>query len=223
MIKINLLPEEYIVEDRTSPTRILVISASVLMGVVSFIFFLVVHFHILETASEQLKKAKTIRAGLKKFETQNQTLHRLIRSFETRDEAVEMVKAMRISFSQKLYQFSELLHQGIHPVWLNNLSIDAGKLKTQGRKKKKKKTVSIPVFNWKASCICASESLKSATGFYKALKKDKPFFKDFIQTTVPVYAQKILGQEYQQKYGWAFNLAMTMQVRPPEKKDKKRR
>jgi len=73
-------------------------------------------------------------------------------------------------------------------------------------------------FEWKAECVCASISLQTATNFYEEVKRDREFFKDFTSITViPSFNRLEFGKEYQQQFGWVFNMGINMQVQPPAK------
>ena len=216
MITINLLPAEYRVPDTTSPTRILVIAASVLIGIISCAFYLFVHLHELENAKKELadKEAEARREMVHR--KTNQNLQQVIQGFEARDKAVDSAQALRVPFSKKLYEFAELMANGSHPVWLNNLNIVGVQQQGQSRRGRKPAPAGLPTFAWRGSSICAAETMNKANTFYRAILQDKAFYQDFVESEVPRYTRSEISGEYVQKISWNFNLNMKMQMQPPE-------
>jgi hypothetical protein len=214
MITINLLPPEFRVEEHASPTRMLVIAASILLGLIGCGFYLFVHFYQLENVIQALEKDKKRRESLRTDEQTFATLTSLKASFETRDKTVEAVRALRVPLSQKIHEFAELVHQGNHPVWLGNLSI-APKRATGADQQKRgaaQTTAGTPTYEWTGGATCASDSLKAAIKFYNAIKEDKKFYQDFLDTEVPRYTQQKITGDYVQKISWKFNLKMAMKM-----------
>ena len=216
MITINLLPEDLRSERTHSSKQLYAIVASALISLLSFGFYLFVHFYELANAKQALEDAKSKRESLRKAEAEHAQLQKLIVSFKGRDQAVDAVKALRVSFSKKLHEFSNMLAKENHPIWITNLSILPIKLAPQ---KGQKATQSVgqtnvsPQFEWKSNCLCASDSLVSATNFYRAIKSDKEFSKDLVQIEVPGYTKGIISGKYQQTISWQFNVKMVMQIK----------
>ena len=214
MIKINLLPDIYIVEERTSPTKLLVIASSILLILCSFIFFSIIRFHMLESEQQKLIQVQNAIKNLAKSVKQHDNIAGLIKKFEVRDKAVEEVKHRRAKFSKKLSQFAAIIYNNNHPVWLNNLSITTVRMK---KKKKKGKTDVLALYRWSFSCICISETLHKATAFYEDIKNNASFAKDFVQIEVPMFDLTSVGDEYKKKDGWKFNINMLMNIKKPKK------
>lgn len=223
MIKINLLPDEYKVEDHTSTTRILSIFASIVISLISCGYFLFVHFHELPNMKTKLNNANIKRNNLRKAEVTHAKLTKLLSSFKSRMQAIEMVKALRVPFSQKLYQFCATF-QG-HPVWIDDLQIKSAKAqrtntrRRRGIRRAAAPKINKPTFEWSAKSSCASDTLQEATKFYLALTSDEEFFKDFKNSRIPQYTKKEIKEDnYRQKISWQFDLSMVMQMHTPAKK-----
>ena len=58
MMTINLLPDDYKVEESTSPVKLLSIGASALISLAALVFFCVVHFYELPNTEDMLSQAK---------------------------------------------------------------------------------------------------------------------------------------------------------------------
>jgi len=123
MITINLLPEELRIVEKASPTKMIVILSSIAFILLSISFFIAIHVY-LENTDEELRKITESRESLKKFEQKHDKLDGLLKGFQLRNNAVETVKAKRVLFSKKLYEFAEILYNNRHPIWLNNLVIN---------------------------------------------------------------------------------------------------
>lgn len=223
MITINLLPPEFRVQHGPSSKQMLVIVASVCIGLLPGIYFLYVHFVSLANMEENVRQAQKTKQDLEKFEKENENLQKLIASFKVRDQAIDSVKALRISFSRKLHQFATLLQRDNHPVWITSLNI-AHKSKVQEQKKGASKGASAvsqtntsPQFEWKSPCICASDYLNQPNAFYGAIKQNKEFSRDIVELDVFRYNKQTLPKGFSQEIAWQFELKMLMQIVPPVK------
>jgi len=215
MITINLLPQELRRTKEDSPVRLVIVVISVCIALFSLFGFCIVHFHFLEQTRARLSKNDIELKSLKDSENQYTKLTSLLSSFTARDQAVEIVKAKRVVFSKKLYQLSEVLYNGNHPVWLGNLTISS-KTGRKTSKKKSKKPISLGQYDWKFNCSCLSDSVKTATVFYRDLKKSD-FSKNFIRVNVPRFNRVSLGNKKAETYVWAFPLQMIMDIKAPVK------
>ena len=219
MITINLLPPELRVHHTKSSKQLLVILASVFIGLIPFIYLLYIHFYVLVNTELKLQEAKNERESLRGAEAENAKLQKLIASFKVRDQAIDSVKALRVSFSKKLYEFSNLLTKSNppHPIWVTNLNITPKKV-AKATPQRGAATAAIsqsnlsPTFEWRSSCTCASDYLDKPNAFYSALKSDKDFYKDILEIEVFRYTRSSIGGNYRQKISWNFDLKMLMQI-----------
>ncbi len=206
MITINLLPEELRIVEKASPTRMIVVLSSLAIILVSIVFFVAIHVY-LDNIEIELRKVTETRESLKKFEEKHDKLEGLLKGFQARNDAVEIVKAKRVLFSKKIYEFAEILYNNRHPIWLNTLVINP--LST-------KKANVLAQYEWKFTCVCVSPTVKQATAFYNDLRKDENFAKDFSHFEVPRFDMVELGSQYTQKYGWSFSMKLIMDIEAPK-------
>lgn len=213
MITINLLPKEYEKKETTSPTNFIIRGACVLVVAIFFLAYLVSHFYFLYNTLAKKEELKTSVAGLVPKEQEHQEMLALIGQFQKRDETVSAIRSLRISFSKKMLEFSDILHQDNFPIWLNSFTIAPTRPKPGAPVSNTINTS----FDWKGACVCASPTLQKATQFYEKIKQDPKFFVDFSAITIiPEFAMVDFGKEYQPSFGWNFNLSMVMESQLPE-------
>lgn len=216
MITINLLPKEYQVKETTSPANLIIRGACLLTVGIIFLAFLVVHFYFLDNAIEEARNIDSSISQLDKAKKDHEDMTNLINQFKKRDETVDAIRSLRISFSKKLLEFSDVLAQDNFPIWLNSMAIIPAQAKP-GTPPPNPSSINT-AFDWKGACICASPTLQKATKFYEKIKLDPKFFKEFIALTIiPEFSRVDFGKEYQPSFGWNFSLSMTMASQMPEK------
>ncbi|NUM36827.1 MAG: hypothetical protein HUU50_19970 [Candidatus Brocadiae bacterium] len=206
MITINLLPEELRVVEKASSTKMIVVLSTLGIIFVSIVFFVVMHVY-LDSMETELRKITEARESLKKFEERHDKLEGLLKGFQSRNDAVEMVKAKRVLFSKKIFEFAEILYNNRHPIWLNNLVINPIAVRKPGV---------LAQYEWKFTCVCVSPTVKQATAFYNDLRKDENFAKDFSHFEVPRFDMIEIGGQYQQKFGWSFSMKLVMDIEAPK-------
>ncbi len=220
MITINLLPKDMQVEEHSSPTNLIVRVASLLVAFVALVIFVVFRFIILDKAKDIYTEAENQRNELKKYEQENKDLTTIIERFKKRDNTVETVRNLRVPFSQKLWQFSDVLYRKNYPIWITNLIISPDKKSAAPVKGKAAATQekTLATFKWTMDCVCASPKLEPTTNFYDEIKNDRKFFRDFGGITlINSFTKMEFGKEYQPSFGWNFALNLRMEVKPPEK------
>lgn len=211
MITINLLPEELRVVEQTSPVRYMSIVVALVLIVIPILVFIGMHVYLDDKASK-LKSVTDERDALKKFEEKHNKLNELLNNFKTRDEAVEMVKAKRVLFSKKLFEFAEILYNNRHPIWLTNLSI----VPSAGGPGRKPLTPGILAqYEWKFNCVLISPTVTKGTAFYNDLRKDENFAKDFSYFEVPRFEMSESGAQ-DKKIAWTFSTKLIMDIQSPK-------
>jgi len=231
MIQINLLPKEHIVEPPTPVARIVSAAIALLLvglGVAWFVAKNNEKNNMQLTLNGKITKRKKLEK--EKIENRYREITSLIKNLETREEAIQNIQLLRTEMSRKLFEFSDILSSGAHPVWLTKLKIAKAKDKTRlspaerrrQRRSKKSQNVKIPTFAWTSTAECAGSQLTPAVNLFQALIDDEKYHQDIAGTGVPNYKAVELEEGYEETVGFTFNLDMNIQLKREIKKKKKR-
>lgn len=207
MIRINLLPEEYRRQKRSSLGLLLALTLSVAVNGVLGAWYGWLAFGVSAEIESEQAVLQTELDGLKPQVDYHKSLDAEQKRFAGRETTLAGITKSRISWTRKLDQLINVVNAGgegqRHFVWLDDLSVQQildGRSRTPGAVK--------------AAGHSGSENFAQVANFLEDLEHS-PFVEDFDRPAPPEGSQSKVDPELIPSVVWAFPMSLTLKA-PPE-------
>lgn len=209
MIRINLLPEEYRKKARTPIKLMLGVSSVVTVNASLVAWFGWLAFGVSAGVDSELAVLATEDEGLAPQVTYHNALKTESARHKKREETLATINASRISWTQKLDEFVDVVNRGDngdrHLVWFDTLTV------TQDDPRSRTASGGLS-----ASGHSGSDNFGHVANFLDDLE-DSPFIQDFNPPAPPEGSEAQKDEELMPPVVWAFPLEVTLKEKGASK------
>lgn len=206
MIRINLLPEEFRRQKRSSIGVLLAITGAVAVNGVLGAWYGWLAFGVAAEIESERAVLQIELDGLKPQVDYHKSLDAEQKQFASRETTLAGITKSRVSWTRKLDELVSVANNGgegqRHFVWFDDLSVQHtldGRSKTPG--------------SLKASGFSGSENFAQVANFLEDIERSQ-FVEDFEKPAAPEGSQSKIDKELIPSIVWAFPLQLTLKAPP---------
>lgn len=221
MITINLLPPEEREAPPTSTARLMVVAASVMIALISIVFYGMTHYIDLPNAQAALAKSQKDfnEWNAKKIPQRHAEVNKVAGVLKKREDTIENIRLLKSEMARKLTEYAQIINEHKYS-WSGDLHIKKQEVRQVRRRVGRLRSptagapkVKIPKYEWAYTARTAGNDLQIAINYYKAIQRNKSFWKDFISIKSPAYELEVEDPElFKPNEGYKFDIRMTMQM-----------
>lgn len=203
MIRINLLPPEYRVVEKTPIGLFAVFLVLVIIACLAGVVYAYL-FIDMKTREDRLKKVKGEKNILQKEVAQIDELRQKLTEYSRRQHVIMDIRSGRIYWSRKLDLLAQMTPKNI---WFSSLEMEQKPPVESGQSKQDGGYLSI-------SCNLKGTSWEEYTNYRVTIQRNRIFYSDFAYTEPPNFQRTRWNKDVVPEDSYGFKFDITMHLRP---------